>query len=220
MRLPRRHGGRGALPCPPSFTVLDHGMQVGTKGNTIRVLPEMYLTLSLRCEIEPPSNAASGKSAGTGHDAQRAPYRHWKAVRRHSPRPPPAESPAHFGSIARHRRGNIRLGIPERILNLVPGMTPRGAAASRLAVASHQSSDVPSPGTSCWFGRVEGTGHTIGGSIPAVASRRTEPGARHEGIRRTDDPNREEDGVEPTDGMRKARAAGRGCTWSAIETET
>ena len=131
-------------------------MQVGTKGNLICVPPEMYLTLSLRCEIEPPSNAASEKSAGTGHDVERDTKRHRKAVRRHSPRPPPAESPVHFGSIARFRRDHIHLGSLDRVPIPVPDTAPRGAAASRFAVASHQLSDFPSPGTSYWFGGERG----------------------------------------------------------------
>ena len=184
MRLPRRHGGRGAPPCPPSFIVLNSRMKIGTKGNAICVPPEMYLTLSLRCEIEPPSNAASEKSAGTGHDVERDTKRYRKAVRRHSPRPPPAESPAHFGSTARLRRDHIRLGSLERGLIPVPDTVPRGAAASRFAVASHQLLDLPSPDTSCWFGRGEGNGHTSGGRIPAVASRRTARLATHKGTDR------------------------------------
>ena len=148
-------------------------MQVGTKGNVICVLPEMYLTLSLQCEIEPPSNEASEKSAGTGHDAERDTKRHRKAVRRHSPRPPPAESPAHFGSIARFRRDHIRLGSLDRVLNPVPDMIPRGTAASRRAGVSHQPSDSPFPGASYRLVGSEGNGHTSGGRIPAGASRRT-----------------------------------------------
>ena len=173
-------------------------MQVGTKGNVICVLLEMYLTLSLRCEIEPPSNAASEKSAGTGHDVERDTKRHRKAVRRHSPRPPPAESPAHFDSIARFRRDHIRLGSLERGLNSVPDRIPRGAAASRFAVASHQLLDLPSPGTSCWFGGSEGNRHTSGGSIPAVVSRPTNGAARHsQGNQPTGKANRKEDSAKP-----------------------
>ena len=76
------------------------------------------LTFSSQCGTRRPFNAASGKSAGTGHDAQRDTKRHRKVGRRHSP-PPPAESPAPFGSIARRCRGNIRLGSLERIPNPV-----------------------------------------------------------------------------------------------------
>ena len=127
------------------------------------------LTLSLECGIEPPSNAASGQSAGTGHDAQRDSYPHRKGTRRHSP-PPPAESPAHFCFIARFRRGHIRLGSLGRVPIPVPGMAPRGTAASRFAVASHQPSDSPSPGPSYWFVGSEGNGHTNSGRIPTGAS--------------------------------------------------
>ena len=142
------------------------------------------LTLSSQCGRRPPSNAASGKSAGTGHDAPRDTKRHRKVDHRHSPRPPPAESPAHFDSITRHRRGNIRLGSLGRIHAPVSGTDPCGAAASRRALASHRRSDVLSPGPAYWFGRSEGNRHPSGGSIPAGASRRTVRCALRQGTNR------------------------------------
>ena len=194
-------------------------MKIGTKGNVICVPPEMYLTLSLRCEIEPPSNAASGKSAGTGHDTQRDPYQNRKVVDRHSPRPPPAESPAHFGSIARRRRENLRLGSLERGLDPVPDMIPRGMAASRLAVTSHRRSDFPSPSPSYWFVGSEGNGHTSGGSIPAVASRRTVRLVTRKGTAR----QRQRKGgrCEPSLGSEEDQGPSAGAAaWSAAEMAT
>ena len=106
--------------------------------------PASRLTLSLPCGTKPPSNAVSGKSAGTGHDAQRDPYPHRKTVRRHGP--PPAESPAHFCSIARRRRDYIRLGSLERVHPSVSGtdsvwrgcVLPRGGFTSALGCSVPQ----------------------------------------------------------------------------------
>ena len=99
----------------------------GRRGELFEPRHASRLTLTSQCEKGPPSNAASGKSAGTGHDAQRDTKRHRKVVRRHSLRPPPAESPAHFDSIARRRRDHIRLGSLDRIHAPVSGTDPCGA---------------------------------------------------------------------------------------------
>ena len=192
----------------------------GRKAGQSAFCPRLYLTSSLRCGIEPPSNAASGKAAGTGHDTQRAPYRNRKAGRRHSLRPPPAESPAHLGSIARRRRDHLRFGSLDRVHAPVSGTGSCGVAASCRAGTSHQSSDVPTLDT---FGRFVGSRNEKinSGSIPAVASRRTEPGARHAGTPTNRHPQLKGGRCEPSlwnEG--KQGPPVEAAAWSAAETET
>ena len=128
------------------------------------------LTSRLPCGIEPPSNAANGKSAGTRHEAERDTKRHRKGVRRHSLRPPPAESPAHFCSIARFLRAHIRLGSLERGLNPVPHRFRVALLRLVLRWLHINPRILRPPAPSCWFVGSEGNDHTNSGSIPAVAS--------------------------------------------------
>ena len=183
----------------------------GRRGKLFEPRRASRLTLSSQCEKRPPSNAASGKSAGTGHDAQRTPYRPRKVGRRHSPRPPPpAESPAHFDSIARRRRDHIHLGSLDRVHAPVSGTDPCGVAASCRAVASHRLSGFPSPGPAYWFGRSGGNGLTSGGSIPAGARRRTVRCAPRQGTNRPATPTeRRTVRTQPT-WRWEIRATGRG----------
>ena len=110
----------------------------GRRGKLFEPRHTSRLTSSSQCERRPPSNAASGKSAETGHDAQRTPYRYRKIGRRHSLRPPPAESPAHFDSITRRRRAHLHLGslgstLPSQgQIRVARCISPRGGFTSTL----------------------------------------------------------------------------------------
>ena len=191
----------------------------GRRGELFEPRRANRLTSNSQCERKPPSNAASGKSAGTGHDAQRDTKRHRKVGRRHSLRPPPAESPAHFDSITRRRRDHIRLGILDRVHAPVSGTDPCGAvhlAARGLHIISRMSRpSAPSAGS--WGA---GTKRST-----AAAFRRERAGerSRFPAMRESDEP------TPPTERRTvrnylcnegKQEPPAEATAWSAAEAET